>query len=604
MCEHRSRRAPRESTPLGLPLTHDERHADSIPGVRPFVLCVALSLAACRGPSTPPAATPTAARSLLLITIDTLRADRLGAYGDARARTPTLDRLAREGTLFEQAFSVAPLTLPAHASLMTGLTPPGHGVRGNGSFALPAGVPTLAEALAARGLRGAAFVGGYPLARPFGLARGFEHYDDHVERSPGLHFDFAERPASAVVAAACAWLAVQTGPVFVWVHLFDPHAPYAPAPEFAGPDAYRGEIAAVDAALVPLIDAFLARPERALVAATADHGEAFGEHGEDSHSLFAYDTTLRVPLILHGPGIAAGRRVTEAVSTVNLAATLLARLGPGPQLPGLALLEQTTEALAATPLYAETLAPRLDFGWSDLRVWRRGPHKLIRAPRVELYDVVADPGETRDVADHEPAVRQRLLAELAAHLASTGEHESGQAASQETRERLRAFGYVQGPQGRGSGADPKDMLAVARRIAEAVGPFRDHAEAARVYAAIQTLDPPNPLVNLRLADALLRAGRARQAVPAYRRVLASGPRTADPFVGLASAWLELGRLDEAERVLREGTAVTPRDGQINYNLGELARARGRRDEARAHYTIALDDPVTHTRALRQLQAIP
>jgi arylsulfatase A-like enzyme len=539
----------------------------------------------------------------LLITIDTLRADRLGSYGDTQARTPTLDRLAREGVLFEQAFSVAPITLPAHASLMTGLLPPVHGVRGNGAFALPATMPTLAEALSARGVRCAAFVGGYPLARQFGLARGFEHYDDTLERAPGLHFEFAERRADAVVAAALDWLVAHPGPVFAWVHLFDPHAPYAPPAEFAAPDPYRGEIAAVDFALRSLVEGFGARPEPALIAVTADHGEAFGEHGEQSHSLLAYDTTLRVPLILHGPGISSVRRVRTPVSTVDLPATLLAHLGAGALLPGRDLLARPDAASDTDALYAETLAPRLDFGWSDLRVWRRGRHKLIRAPRVELYDVFADPGETHDLARQEPALRQRLLDELATHLASTADAESRQAADAQARERLRGLGYVQGPEGRGSGANPKDMLAVAQRIAAATGPFADHAEAARVYASIQALDPPNPLVNLRLADALLRAGQARAALPAYRRVLAAGPRTADAFVGLASAWLALGRLDEAEQALRQGLLVTPRDGQLNYNLGELARARGQRDEARARYAVALEDAVTSARAARQLQAL-
>lgn len=562
-------------------------------------LCVALLLTACRGTS--PSAAPVSARSLLLITIDTLRADRVGAYGDAQARTPTLDALARQGMLFEHAFSVAPLTLPAHASLMTGRLPPAHGVRGNGSFVLPANLPTLAAVLAARGMRCAAFVGGYPLARGFGLARGFETYDDTFERAPGLHFDFAERRADAVVAAARGWLAAHAGPTFVWVHLFDPHAPYAPPAGFAGPDPYRGEIATADAALASLVESFRARPEAGLIAVTADHGEAFGEHDEESHSLFVYDTTLHVPLIVMGPGIEAGRRVATSVSTVDLAATLLTRLGAGPALPGLDLLAPGPGD--ATPLYAETLAPRLDFGWGDLRAWRRGRYKLIRAPRVELYDLTTDPGETRNIASREPALRERLLAELAARLATEGEIESRQAVAHDARERLRALGYVQGPEGQGSAADPKDMARVARRIAAAVGPFRDHAEAAREYAAIQALDPPNPLINLRLADALLRSGRAREALPAYRRVLAAGPRTADPFVGLASAWLELGRLDEAEQALRQGLKVAPQDGQIHYNLGELARARGQRDEARTHYSLALEDPVTHTRAAHRLRGL-
>jgi choline-sulfatase len=560
-------------------------------------------LAAC-GCARTPVAAPVRPASVLLVTIDTLRADRVGAYGDAAARTPAMDGLAATGTLFEQAFTPAPLTLPAHTSIMTGLAPPAHGVRGNGAFALGEGTTTLAEALRARGLATAGFIGGFPLARRFGLARGFDHYDDTLTKLPGVRYELAERRADAVVGAARSWLGVHPGRVFLWVHLFDPHAPYDPPVSSAGLDPYRGEVAAADAALAALLEVWNARPEPSLVVLTADHGEAFGEHGEESHSLFVYDTTLRVPLVLRGPGWTPGRKVSAPAGIADIAATIVEAVGPGgPALPGRSL-GRMLDGGAAAPLYAETLAPRLDFGWSDLRAWRDGRYKYVRAPRPELYDLQADPGEAHNVVAEHADVAARLRGDLERSMAAMGEVESRRAPDADAAERLRALGYVQGPQGRGSGADPKDMADVALMIARAAGPFRDHAAAAAAYRPIAQRDPANPLVNLRLADALLRSGRAEDAIPYYRKVIAGRPLTADAFVGLASAHADRGRLDEARAVLTEGLAVDPASGQIHYNLGEVARVKGDVAAARREYTAALDDPVTHDRAEARLAALP
>jgi choline-sulfatase len=569
--------------------------------VRSALLLGLLAAGACARTPPPPPTRPT---SVLLVTVDTLRADRLGAYGDAVARTPAMDGLAATGVLFERAFSPAPLTLPAHTSILTGLLPPAHGVRGNGAFALGPGTPTLAEGLRARGLASAAFIGGFPLARRFGLARGFDHYDDAVAKSPGVSYELAERRADVVVESARSWLSLHPGRVFVWVHLFDPHAPYDPPVVLPGLDPYRGEIAATDAALATLLAAWNARPEPSLVVLTADHGEAFGEHGEESHSLFVYDTTLRVPLVVRGPGWQPGRRVATAVGLGDIAATIVDAVGPGgPTLPGRSLA-RSLDGAPADPLYAETLAPRLDFGWSDLRAWRDGRYKYVRAPRPELYDVQADPGETRNVVAEHPDVAARLRGDLERAMAAMGEVESRHVPDAETAERLRALGYVQGPQARGSGADPKDMADVALMIARAAGPFRDHAAAAAAYRPIAQRDPANPLVNLRLADALLRSGRADDAVPYYRKVIAGRPLTADAFVGLASAHADRGRLDEARAVLVEALSVDPANGQVHYNLGEVARVKGEVEAARREYTAALADPVTHDRAQARLAALP
>jgi choline-sulfatase len=568
----------------------------------PVVLLACAGLAAGAACGRGPRAQPLT--SVLLVTVDTLRADRVGAYGDKEARTPRLDALAQEGVLFEAAFTPVPLTLPAHATLLTGLLPPQHGVRGNGSFALGRSPLTLAEAMKRRGLTTAAFVGAFPVARRFGLDRGFDVYDDAFERAPGLHFDFAERRADRVVDAAAAWLSTTPGAVFLWVHLYDPHAPYDPPEGFRGPDPYRGEVAFADAMLAGLLRAWDARPDPSVVAVTSDHGEAFGEHGEESHGLFVYDTTLHVPLVLRGAGLPKARRVAERVSIADLAATLAGLAGAEP-LPGSSLTRfaSAPPARSAAPLYAETLAPRLDFGWSELRSWREGRYKYVRAPRPELYDVVADPGETRNLAGSSPQVAARLEAELDAAVARWGDAESRRGPDPEAAERLRSLGYVQGPEGRGSGADPKDRLEVARLIARAVGPFATPQELIAAYTQITRRDPDNPLVSFRLADALLRAGRTREAIALFRRVVASGPRSPDPYVGLATALAQQGHLDDAKHTLEQALLVDAASGQAHFNLGEIARLQGDAAAARSHYDAARADPVTRQRAEARLASL-
>lgn len=535
--------------------------------------------------------------SVLLVTIDTLRADRVGAYGDAKARTPALDALARQGVVFDRAYTPAPITLPAHVSVMTGLLPPAHGVRGNGVFALGPNVPTLAEVLKASGRRTAAFVGGFPLARRFGLGRGFDEYDDAMSKAPGVNYDFAERRASDVVDAATRWLSANPGPVFVWVHLFDPHAPYDPSAEFRTDDPYRDEIASTDAAMATLMSAWDARGARGIVVATSDHGEAFGEHGEWSHSLFIYDTTLRVPLLIRSPGLEAGRRSQVRVGITDIAATVLDAAGvTAGFIPGVSLARALSSDARDRALYAETLAPRLDFGWSDLRSFRDGGFKWIRAPRPELYALDDDPEETKNRAYEDSSRARALDAALSKALAATGDRRASRAADAESTERLRSLGYVQGPGGKGSGADPKDRVEVARKIASATGPFKDWADAIRSYRELVSLDPENPLLNMRLADALLRSGQPEPSLAFFARVVKAGPMTADPHVGYATALARLNRLQDARRVLEQGLLVDPSSGQVHYNLGEIFRVEGRLQEARREYEAAQADPLTAARA--------
>jgi arylsulfatase A-like enzyme len=321
---------------------------------------------------------------VVLISIDTLRADHVGAYGASRAHTPTLDELAARGVRFEHAFSPAPITLPAHASLLTGLEPPQHGVRGNGAFRLPEEALTLAEALRAAGFATAAFVGAFVLDRQYGLAQGFDAYDDRMtsRRAAGAT-GFAERRADAVVDAALAWLATAPERFFLFVHLYDPHANYDPPPGFRAAfprHPYAGEIAFADAQLARLLAGIRERwpDDRTLVVATSDHGESLGEHGEATHAYTLYDATQRVPLLLAGPGLPRGAVASPVVRLVDVTPTILALAGldappgsPGRDLRG-ALSGSEHEPRAA---YMETLATQLDFGWSPLRAVGPPPPK-------------------------------------------------------------------------------------------------------------------------------------------------------------------------------------------------------------------------------------
>ena len=368
------------------------------------LLLLALVCAGCSQPqqqSPAPAPAAVQARNLVLITIDTLRADRVGAYGYARARTPHIDALAARGVRFEHAFATAPITLPSHASLMTGRYPPGHGSRHNG-IKVDDKVPTLAKALSAAGFTSGAFVSAFPLDRRFGLNDGFAAYDDKMPRE-GRKRAENERAGRLTVDQAIAWLRLTPpGPgnrLFLWVHLFEPHAPYGD-PKSGRPalDRYDDEIAESDVQVGRVIEALGPEAASSLIVVAADHGEAFGEHGEVSHSLFVYDTTLRVPLIVAGPGTRPVV-VTSPVSLVDVAPTVLRLLGVTPfDADGIDLAPSFGgAALAARELYAESFAPLLDFGWSPLRSLRRDSFKYIEAPKPELYNLSSDAGEASNI---------------------------------------------------------------------------------------------------------------------------------------------------------------------------------------------------------------
>ena len=432
---------------------------------RVAVLALAMATATCARTREP------AVLGVVLITLDTTRADRLTPYGFMDAKMPAFERLAREGVLFDQASSVAPLTLPAHTSIMTGLWPPAHGVRDNTSPPLAESYVTLAEVLRGQGFRTAAFVGSNMLHHDRGLSQGFEHYGGPGHDARPEH-RAPQRPAAEVVTEATQWLrGVDGSRFFAWLHLYDPHRPYEPPEPYAtmyASDPYVGEIAYVDAQIGALLDTLEQQGvlDRTVVIVAGDHGEALGEHGERDHGVFIYESVLRVPLIIRAPSLPPAR-VGAIVRLIDVLPTALALLGmPPAQNDGTdltALMQGHQQDLEA---YSESLYPQR-FGWSPLRALRDGRFKLIDAPRPELYDLQLDPFEEHNIYGERPtvaaAMRRRLAAFSGSEWPARHSGANRQTVSPEVKERLAALGYVTASPvtNPGSGAvlpDPKDFV--------------------------------------------------------------------------------------------------------------------------------------------------
>ena len=548
------------------------------------IALLVLALAACGRPSVPED------RSLVLVTLDTTRADRIGAFGGTTVPTPNLDRLAREGTIALDATSQVPLTLPSHASILTGRYPASHGVHHNGIYRLRGDEETIAEHLSASGFDTAGFVASYVLNRGFGTEQGFEVYDDVEVNRYALGRDQvfeAQRTADEVNARVFPWLDAHRGKrFFLWVHYYDPHEPYDP-PEKPGRTlqggGYDREISYVDACLGDLVEKLRETGvlDRALLVIAGDHGEGLGEHGENTHGLFLYEGTLHVPLLLRAPGlIPAGRSIGGAVELVDLAPTVADYLGlPAfTRAQGKSLrprIEGTNDGRSAKA-HAETMMPRLEFGWAELRMLRDGRFKYIDAPRPELYDVRADPAEERDLARVDGARAAHLAGELDAWLVATTEapadRASRRALDPDEESRLRSLGYLAGAalnSGRSDGSllDPKDGIKEARAL-----------DAARD---------------------LLRAGDAAGALAALEPILAANPRNHQARVSRVLALIETGELPRAEEEAERALALSGADGAVAPALADTARGvlasvlrlQGKNREAEAEYRRLLaNDP--------------
>ena len=539
----------------------------------------------------------------MLITIDTLRADRVGAYGYARARTPNIDALAARGVRFDQAFATAPITLPSHASLMTGRYPPGHGSRHNG-IRVDAAVPSLATMLSKAGFQTGAFVSAFPLDRRFGLSAGFDEYSDRMPRgSRGRPEN--ERPGRDAVDEARAWLnaAVPAGTPsperrFLWIHLFEPHAPYGQAGSGRPlADRYDDEVAETDVQIGRILEALGPRLGSTLVVVASDHGEAFGEHGEVSHSLFVYDTTLRVPLIVAGPVVPA-RTVGSPVSLVDVAPTVLRLLGLAPfDVDGVDLARTFTGAdLPARDLYAESFAPLLDFGWSPLRTLRSEGFKFIEAPRAELYDTRRDPGETQDLSSADAPRASALRDRVGRYSAGTLDTERLQPVDREALGRLQSLGYASGS-GRGSSGarpDPKDRRAIAARLSEVLSGELQGKALETALRRILADDPKNPQANLRLGFVLLESSRCAEATPFLTSAIAAKIPTADAHLGLGMCQVAARRPAEAYVTLLDAERVEPDNPVVFANMGIVLADMGRHADAITAFQRALAlDPAFH-----------
>ena len=565
---------------------------------------VALLLAAAgacskdRAPAAQPAPAASA-RNVLLITIDTLRADHVGAYGYGRAHTPAFDALAKSGARFDRAYAAAPITLTSHATLLTGRYPPGHGARHNG-MRLDLKTPTIAETLGPAGFATAAFVAAFPLDRRFGLIKGFQTYGDRMPRDANGR-PANERPGSQVVDEALQWLARHSGDrFFLWVHLFEPHAPYgnpADPAQAAQPVEvrYDHEITEADRQAGRLIDALGDRKPETLIVAAGDHGEAFGEHGEISHSLFTYDITLRVPLILSGPGIAAGRMIADPVSLVDVAATIARAAGAGRfDSDGVDLKEALDGRTPSRALYAESFAPLLDFGWSPLRTIRADGWKYIAAPHPELYDLKQDPAETVNLISREPA-RAADLAHRTDAISSDVLAAGNPAPDRETLARLQALGYVSGRRAAGTARpDPKDRRELAGAIAQVTSGELQGAALERALRRILQQDPTNPQANLRLGYVLADSNRCRDAAACFTAAIEGHLPGADAHLGLARCQLLARNPAAAQRTLREAERLEPDNPVVSANLGIVLSDAGRPADGIPYLQRALAlDPELH-----------
>ncbi len=555
--------------------------------------------------------------NVLLVTLDTTRADALGCYGARDAGTPHIDGLAANGIRFSQAMASAPLTTPSHASILTGLHPPSHGVRNNGEAPLAQEQITLAEVLRTAGYRTAAFVSAFVLDKRFGLDQGFEVYDDRVARThnPNSFGGRNERPGEATAQAAVAWLGRQSSaqPFFAWVHFYDAHDPYTPAAPF---DAafrgreYAGEVAYVDAQLGRLIAALDAagQRQRTLIAVLADHGESLGQHGESTHGRTIYDAAMHVPWILCCPGSpgASGLVVEDVVATVDLMPTLLEALGIAAprKFDGQSLL--SAPARTDRAVYLETMMTLLNNGWAPLYGVRTAQGKYIQAPRSEFFDLAQDPFELRDRSAERPDDARRLAEQLeglrAAWPKSGANPGAAAKLSEETQRALSSLGYASGSSADGSVGvlDPKDMLTswewieeAIRLQAQAVGPEapRKLAEAlAKVERALARSKSDRAALEQK-ARILTAQGRLDDASKALREYIAI-QGSPDAYVFLAQLALAREKPEEVEPLVAAAIALEPGHGGARIALGNLYLYQKKFDEAIRAFEEALTvDPI-------------
>ena len=538
---------------------------------------------------------PRSPLNVLIITMDTTRADALGVYGCKSILTPSADRLAREGALFTQAYAPVPLTLPSHCTLMTGLYPPGHGVRNNGNYSL-GDVTTLADLLSTEGYSTAAFVSAFVLDSQFGLARGFDSYFDSFSEEVGErqgYFGCVERGGDEITDLACEWLESSQQPFFLWLHYFDPHYPYQPPAPFDSlyNNPYLGEIAFVDSCIGRVLEKLEKQgfSERTLVVLTSDHGESLGEHGENSHGLFLYGATTRVPLIMRLSSVVSpGVRIDDCISLADVLPTVCDILGVDvpEEVQGRSMTSLFSgDSGADVPVYLETLVPLENFGWSEITgVIHRG-WKYYRVPYPELYNMAEDPGETLNLSHDQARIRMEmedLLSDLEKDLSLNRAISSRIEPDSETRKKLEQLGYVWNPTpGDGEKIDPKLMVQIVNQMEQALlyvntGKFEG---AEGIFQSVLEIDPDNIMAHNHLGALYLITGRENEALSHWRKVIELNPQFADARRNLARLLRGRGSYDEAAIHFRVLLDLNPRDVKSLTQLGIIAMEKGELERA-------------------------
>jgi arylsulfatase A-like enzyme/Flp pilus assembly protein TadD len=562
--------------------------------------------------------------NLVVVTLDTTRADRLGCYGFKGVETPNIDGLARDGIVFDHATATVPLTFPSHSSIFTGLVPPHHGVRDNGGFFLDDSRVTLAERLHERGFTTGAFVGAWVLERKWGLAQGFDEYSDAFDLSKYkvVSLGTVQKRGDEVMDNALKWLdSVESRRFFAWVHLYDPHSPYDPPEPFASrypSQPYLGEIAYADQVVGRLVGWLRQKAliDKTLVVVTADHGESLGDHGESTHAYFVYDATTHVPLVVRTPWGLRGRRAAQ-VSSVDIMPTVLdlLNLPPQPGIDGRSLAREILDPAAESDrtAYSETYFPRYHFGWQHLRAVRSRAYKYIDAPEPELYDLAQDPGETKNIyrafsARAEP-LRKRL--EELTHLESDTAPER-KTLDPETLQRLAALGYVGNVIDVDANAvlpDPKEklplfaMMNAAKRLAQDEDRLEDGVAKMR---EVLRRDPKIMDAQITLGNWLLRLRKPDEAAAAFKQALSLKPDDDIALGNLAGVLMAHGKQQDALaalEVFRTALRVNPKNPQSWYQLATLYLDMGRLGEAKSSFAEALAANPKQAAALNGLGAI-
>ncbi|HSP35610.1 MAG TPA: sulfatase-like hydrolase/transferase [Thermoanaerobaculia bacterium] len=543
-----------------------------------------------------------APRDVILVTIDTLRADAVGYAGNTRVKTPFLDSLAAKAIVFTNAHAHNVITLPSHVNILTGLYPFQHGVRENAGFTLSPKIPTVASMLKPLGYATGAFVGAFPLDARFGLNQGFDHYDDNYGKGQAtVDFVMQERRADAVLSAAASWWRAHRGQKrFMWVHLFDPHAPYAPPEPFLSEyrgDEYHGEIAWVDSQLQAQLGPILAEDLDALVIVTGDHGEALGDHGELTHGLFAYESTLKIPLIVEGAGL--GHRTEDAyVRHIDIVPTILAAVG-GRQpsdLRGVPL----TATIDSRDSYFESLSASLNRGWAPLTGIIHSGEKYIDLPIAELYDLPNDPKEKNNLRD----ARRRDVDAARKLLAPSMVAPGPRSVDAATLANLRSLGYISG-----SGApkktytaadDPKNLVGLDSRIHQAIDAFERHQPARALGLARQVVDQQPDMTAGReiLAFMLQQNDRIPEAIEQLKIILNDRNANDDDRVQLALLYCETGHPEQAVHLLQD--RANDRDPDLLNAYGVALLDAGRDADADQEFQHILSIDPNNAPALQNL----